>query len=261
MGLFFQQEVLREAAAPDTSSTGSGGGGSASPGGSPLTAASFPVLLLSGDNAQVQTARSHGLPAARMADLAAAQRQLEAALAEGQPLAASLLRSCLGPAAVTGEPLLGGAGQLLCLPWQLAGQYLLCRRSTSPASPLAATDARLACAHIAGLGAVAARSLQAEFDDAVAALHMATEALTAVAAAAASEGPAEEALVAVRRALGGGGGLLPALQGRLAELQGRVATHQDPSRLLRWASSGRSSLSERSERGAGAGAAPSGATS
>ncbi|PRW56620.1 Serine threonine- kinase CTR1 isoform B [Chlorella sorokiniana] len=140
VALFFQQEV----------------GGRASR----LTAASFPVLLLSGDNTQVQTGRSHGLPAARMADLAAAQAQLEAALAGSQPLTASLLRACLGAAAVT------------------------------------------------GLGTMAARSLQAEFDDAVAALQLATEALTAsrqqlgaVVAAAAAEGPAEEAAAALLNGL------------------------------------------------------------
>lgn len=107
----------------------------------------------------------------------------------------------------------------------------------------------------AGLGTAAARSLQAEFDDAVAALQLATEALSAsrqqlaaVAAAAAGEGPAEEVLAAVHQALAAasstgsgsiGSGtqhdLLPALQARLAEWQQLVVSHQDPSRLLRWA--------------------------
>ena len=110
VALFFQQEVLREAApgsssahtAPAAASTAAGT--PASSGRGPLTAGSFPALLLSGDNAQVQTARSHGLPAARRVDVAAAQRQLEAALQRQpqQPLTASLLRSCLGAAAVTG---------------------------------------------------------------------------------------------------------------------------------------------------------------
>lgn len=94
VALFFQQEVL--------SSGGGGSSDSSGAGAASITAARCPVLLLSGDNGQVQVARSHGLPAARMTDLAAAQPRLEAALAAGRPLTASLLRSCLGAAAVTG---------------------------------------------------------------------------------------------------------------------------------------------------------------
>lgn len=52
---------------------------------------------------QVQTARSHGLPAARMVDVAAVQGRLQAAFERRQPLTASLLRSCLGAAAVAGS--------------------------------------------------------------------------------------------------------------------------------------------------------------
>ena len=104
---------------------------------------------------------------------------------------------------------------------------------------------------------MAARSLQAEFDDAVAALQLATHALSAsrqqlaaVAAAAAGQGAAEDVLAAVQQVLAYGGGsgsgssggvegdLLPALQARLAEWQQRVVSHQDPSRLLRWAGGG-----------------------
>lgn len=118
------------------------------------------------------------------------------------------------------------------------------------------------CCH-AGLGTVAARSLQAEFDDAVAVLKLATDALAtsrqqlaAVAAAAEGEGPAEAALAAVRGALAGcasadpSGDLLVALQARLAEWQQRVVSYQDPSRLLRWTSgkSGGSTAAAESER-------------
>ena len=106
---------------------------------------------------------------------------------------------------------------------------------------------------------MAARSLQAEFDDAVAALQLATHALSAsrqqlaaVTAAAAGKGAAEDVLAVVQQVLAEGSGsgsgsgssgdvegdLLPALQARLAEWQQRVVSHQDPSRLLRWAGSG-----------------------
>lgn len=137
----------------------------------------------------------------------------------------------------------------------------------------------------AGLGAVAARSLQAEFDDAVAALQLATDALVVgrqqlaavAAAAAASEHSAEEALDAVRQALGGvtsssarssasgsssGGStvdeLLPALRARLAEWQQRVVSHQDPSRLLRWASGSQAGGSSMGGTHAGGGIASGG---
>ena len=127
VALFFQQEVLREAAPGSSSAnTGSAAASTAaasSSGRGPLTAASFPALLLSGDNAQVQTARSHGLPAARMVDVAAAQRQLEAALQRQpqQPLTASLLRTCLGVAAVTGA----GCWLAVVLPDAVAGNGVL----------------------------------------------------------------------------------------------------------------------------------------
>jgi hypothetical protein len=204
VALFFQREVLKAAAAAGAEGRESGTAAAAS-----LTAASFPVLLLSGDNAQVATARSHGLPAVRMADVAAARAPLEAALAGGAPLGASLLRSCLGAAAVAG--LSDGA---------------------------------------------AVRSLQAEFDGAVAALEAAAAALEASqrqlqAVAAVVQSPAGEAadpaatLAAAREALAaaasGGGGpqeVLALLRERLAGWQELVRSHQDPSRLLRWTSSG-----------------------
>ena len=114
----------------------------------------------------------------------------------------------------------------------------------------------------AGLGKVAARSLQAEYDDAVAALQMATEALAAsqqrlaaAAAAAATDGPPEQALAAVRQVLAGapgdGANVLAALQARLAEWEQRVSTNQDPSRLLRWAGSGKAASGSTSEAAAG----------
>lgn len=210
VALFFQREVCgsgssSSSAIDEVSSTnGSGGEGASSAANRPLTAASFPVLLLSGDNAQVQTARSHGLPAARMVDVAAVQGRLQAAFERRQPLTASLLRSCLGAAAVAG----------------------LAERA-------------------------AVRSLQSEFDDVVAALEAATAALAAsqqqleavsAVAAAGGVGDAEPAMAAVQRALaspvvdGGLQQLVPALQARLADWQGLVRSHQDPSRLRRWAS-------------------------
>lgn len=95
------------------------------------------------------------------------------------------------------------------------------------------------------------RSLQSEFDDVVAALEAATAALAAsqqqleavsAVAAAGGVGDAEPAMAAVQRALaspvvdGGLQQLVPALQARLADWQGLVRSHQDPSRLRRWAS-------------------------
>ena len=148
-----------------------------------------------------------------------------------------------------------GSALLLATATAAAGRLRL------PAKSACCATLRISLSH-AGLGAVAARSLQAEFDDAVAALQLATDALAtsrqqlaAVAAAAEGEGPAEVALAAVRQALAGGatggpsGDLLAALQARLAEWQQRVVSHQDPSRLLRWASgkSGGSTAAAESE--------------
>ncbi|KAL4447204.1 hypothetical protein ABPG77_007237 [Micractinium sp. CCAP 211/92] len=232
VALFFQQEILRGAAAAlgmaaapaaeagaaadataahadACASSCSGGSGSCSAASGPaspgITPAAFPVLLLSGDNAQVLTARTHGLPAARMSELAAVQGPLEAALGQGGgQLGASLLRSVLGTAATN------------------------------------------------GLGTAARRSLQAEFDDAISVLAAAVDALTAsqarleAAATVASSADAAQdpagALQAVQGALAGqvegagdAGALLPALRTRLGEWQARVRSHQDPSRILRWA--------------------------
>ncbi len=60
----------------------------------------LPVMLLSNDNGQIQLARSHGLPAVKIADL----RSLDT-LPPSQPLSASTLRSTLLPAATKGIPL------------------------------------------------------------------------------------------------------------------------------------------------------------
>lgn len=66
----------------------------------PPRPASMPVVLLSGDNAQVQLARSHGLPALKPADL----NEAEAALARGAAgFTAGALRAALGQAACAGE--------------------------------------------------------------------------------------------------------------------------------------------------------------
>ena len=62
---------------------------------------------------------------------------------------------------------------------------------------------------------------------AVAALQLAVEAL---------EG-SQQRLAAAGLEAGGDAQLLPALRARLAGLQERVASHQDPSRLLRWTGS------------------------
>ena len=52
--------------------------------------------------AQLQLARSHGLPAVRMAELRSVSGQLGALAPGRRALSASLLREWLGPAATTG---------------------------------------------------------------------------------------------------------------------------------------------------------------
>lgn len=126
VALFFQRELTsaaKLAAKPLQSAASSGAGtpslaGSAngtalsmaSPSGlTPSTEASgssderpgmLPVMLLSNDNGQLQLARSHGLPAVRLADT----RSLDS-LPPSQPLSASTLRSVLLSAATKGGQL------------------------------------------------------------------------------------------------------------------------------------------------------------
>ena len=100
----FSPEGNRSQAPSGTSSNGtlpSMAGGMPSterPGSSKQEPVVLPVMLLSNDNGQLQLARSHGLPAVRLADT----RSLDALL-PGQPLSASTLRSVLLPAATRGR--------------------------------------------------------------------------------------------------------------------------------------------------------------
>lgn len=84
------QDEIRRAIAAAASASGGGAGSSA---------AAVPVLLLSADNGQIQQARSHGVPAVRLADAAGPL----AALVDGsEPLTASRLREALAGDALAG---------------------------------------------------------------------------------------------------------------------------------------------------------------
>jgi hypothetical protein len=152
--------------------------------------ARMPVLLLSADNGQVQLARSHGLPAAKMTDLAVLEPQLRRVTAgDTELLTAGLLRDALGHVATTG---LG---------------------SSCPV-----------------------RSLQREFDGAVACLRLATDALEEALAALATATGAERSPAVVAAVDGSGeDALVLALRRRLQSWESVVRSHQDPSRVLQWA--------------------------
>ncbi len=239
VALFFMREVL--------SSTSSQPGGDGDPAGGPEP---LPVLLLSNDNAQIAVAKSHGLPAFRLSG-------------EG-PQAAALLQalSSAPPPPPPPPPAQQGGGATPPPP----------RRAPAP---IALTSrllrGLLGPASTAGLGSAAPSvPLQQSFDEAVAALHAtagalrgAQAALAVVADAArgallAAEGQAgaREALELIWSALrvgqvGGGGeegeeeregtladslaGLVAALQGPLGAWDARVRSHEQPSRVLKWA--------------------------
>lgn len=72
---------------------------SAAAAGGPSTPRVVPVLLLSGDNGQIQQARSHGVPAVRIGDAAEA---LGALVDGAAPLTASRLRAALAQNALAG---------------------------------------------------------------------------------------------------------------------------------------------------------------
>ncbi|KAI3428192.1 hypothetical protein D9Q98_006572 [Chlorella vulgaris] len=214
VALFFQKEVL--------------GGGSG-----PLRPGSFPVLLLSGDNGQVQTARSHGLPAARMVDLAAAQGRMEAALARQQPLTASLLRECLGIAAVQGLAD-KAAVRNLQLDFDRAIAALEAATQALAAAQQRLSDVAAAAAGESAAGGAAGPSQTVLESDAAGAEGSSAGATAACTAAVA------ERLAAVQRALAAPtavdvGELLPVLHTQLADWSLLVRSHQDQSRLVKWA--------------------------
>lgn len=88
VALFFQAELLAATSGNVQQHVGSAAG----------APSHMPVVLLSSDNAQLHLARSHGLPAAKVSNLAA----MPAALQQQQPLSAQLLRGLLRPAATAG---------------------------------------------------------------------------------------------------------------------------------------------------------------
>ena len=99
MALFFQREITQGAAG-----SGSTAPSQIAPPAAGAAAPAFPVLLLSGDNAQIQLAKSHGLPAVRMGELGPLEAWLAQHAQRGPPLTASLIRQLLGAAATVGEP-------------------------------------------------------------------------------------------------------------------------------------------------------------
>jgi hypothetical protein len=110
---------------------------------------------------------------------------------------------------------------------ELAALEPAARRSLlAPGAPAtaAALRALLRERAVCGLGSVAARSLQQEFDGAVACLAAAVEALAAAESRLGAVGEGEA-----------GGGLVAALRLRLDEWQGLVVhSHQSASRVLSW---------------------------
>lgn len=94
VALFFQAEL--EAAAAGRNLTEAE---TATPSASPSVEHLMSVVLLSADNAQLQLARTHGLPAGKLEDLAG----LKGVLSHDAPLDASLLRRLLQPTATTGR--------------------------------------------------------------------------------------------------------------------------------------------------------------
>lgn len=94
VALFFQAELQTAAAGNGTSGSQTAVAANAGSEGHPMS-----VVLLSADNAQLQLARTHGLPAARLQDMAA----LPGKLSQGAHLTASLLRKVLEPAAIAGD--------------------------------------------------------------------------------------------------------------------------------------------------------------
>jgi len=201
VALFFQAELQTAAAGNGTPGSHTAVATNTGSEGHPMS-----VVLLSADNAQLQLARTHGLPAARLQDMAA----LPGKLSQGAHLTASLLRNVLEPAAT------------------------------------------------AGLGSRAGRSLQRQFDEAIACLRAVHSALITVLADAPAPQPLvepgnilgdAEALSADAAAVGTGfvchkpstapdiagpSELAQAVAGKLAEWEAVVSSHQSASRVLKW---------------------------
>jgi hypothetical protein len=91
VALFFQKEIVRAAAA-----AGPAAGGSPQPAAAgELVRSMLPVVLLSNDNGQIQLARSHGLPALRLAGAGDLDRALSQQVRCRRPLLVSQLARAL----------------------------------------------------------------------------------------------------------------------------------------------------------------------
>jgi hypothetical protein len=195
----------------------------------------LPVMLLSNDNAQISTARSHGLPAYRLySESQTAEGVLRSLLQDDLPssinqqpcvLSACLLRGLFGPVATTG---LGSA--VPAVPLQ-----------DSFDSVVAAMQGVVGALHTAqvalsGITQAITNSSSATSNEEVEALlamiaqHLHTP--LPMGLSNASEG-AEASPTLLSESLAG---LLSALQEPLSQWEARCRTHQQPSRVLKWMS-------------------------
>lgn len=168
-----------------------------------------------------------------MVDLAAAQGRMEAALARQQPLTASLLRECLGIAAVQGLAD-KAAVRNLQLDFDRAIAALEAATQALAAAQQRLSDVAAAAAGESAAGGAAGPSQTVLESDAAGAEGSSAGATAACTAAVA------ERLAAVQRALAAPtavdvGELLPVLHTQLADWSLLVRSHQDQSRLVKWA--------------------------
>jgi hypothetical protein len=222
VALFFRKELLGAAAA---AAGGGSSDSSSSAAAAGASAAAQPVILVTNDNAQLQLAKSHGLPAFRLAGASEFEGALSNVIKAGGDLSSAVLRQLLAPSATAG-----------------------CGRT------------------------MAQRSLQDDFDGAVACLKGLVEAYedlsgvlgrVSLLASGAGPGQAAGALAEVQRLLqehahvqpfapgqqqpagSGRAGRVSVLEATMANLEAlghsvaaweqRVHTHHTPSRVLKWA--------------------------
>ncbi|KAK9816254.1 hypothetical protein WJX74_002811 [Apatococcus lobatus] len=193
----------------------------------------LPVLLLSNDNGQLQLARSHGLPAVRLADT----HSLDA-LPPGQPLSASNLRSVLLSAATKGLGSVAG--------WSLQQEFdgaIACMRllHTHTASAAAALDS-ISCIC---LDPALQGHPDSQIDQVAGALlqHAANQQQLAetlqgiTASSKESEASFRDQMSSTdSQQLSNLGQFLPILNKRMQDMEKLVHSHQAPSRVLRWLS-------------------------
>lgn len=159
----------------------------------------------------------------QVSDLAA----LPAALQQQQPLSAQLLRGILRSAATAGGTCVG-----TCLPLQDTRRCYIMFQSDGSTS-----NCRIS---VTGLGSRAGRSLQTQFDQAVACLRAVHSQLVVVETAlAATRADGDVCLVmdapqVTRASCCSGTPLSQAVADKLAEWEALVASHQSASRILQW---------------------------